>query len=572
MKIPFTKRKRPGQVMIYMVVILIFVLVMCFFLFDLHTMIHTRHKTQTGVDSAALSAARWQGQTMNMVGELNLVKGTTMMLTAFPPYEADDVTELQASAAMVDEMQTRLLYVGPLMGYQSAQIAAKNNGVYEQSSFTDYLQSHIDNALSDRGDGSDPCTNGSYYEQIYCDSLNYYGYSWHDGYREMLQDIVSDGIAAGSYQSRYLSQANILIDINGTCYNGIEFMVALVREDYCWFINNGFDPEEAHTVEPCSTAVVVSDFFPGSELLNLYLDFSGGNFAEMSGLTSSYLPDRSLTHIDPVDPNDPTIIDQDMQDALDALNWLVFAGKWDDINNYDLFETYDFLRSSIRSEYVFGGPASYFGTKTEPGLISGRWDWEPGKKDTGGQANLGNALDIGPEGVDQQKERLKRSEDRLRQLRNNASVESTSMAKALGMLDSGGAPNDAGIVLPVFHDVRLMPVSLVDPNDAQTGDKFPNIYLFLVEYYGSPDYPDVPPQVINKYQFYLEYIEAFETEGSYWRQNWAEFVAYREEVLAGPDGEIGTDDDGVDICAPPVIGGPGGPGGGGSRPGPPIMH
>ena len=106
-------RRGSGQVLLVVVVMLVVILVFGFFLFDLQGIIRLRARSQTGVDAAALAGAAWQGRTLNMIGELNLLKATTVMLTdSEDPTSPVDV----AHTEQMTQLQARLAYVGPMMG------------------------------------------------------------------------------------------------------------------------------------------------------------------------------------------------------------------------------------------------------------------------------------------------------------------------------------------------------------------------------------------------------------------------------------------------------------------------
>ena len=76
-----------GQVLILAVVALILVIIAILLLFDVQTVIRGKVKAQNGVDAAALTGAEWQKHSLNMIGELNLVRaaGTRLARGACAP-------------------------------------------------------------------------------------------------------------------------------------------------------------------------------------------------------------------------------------------------------------------------------------------------------------------------------------------------------------------------------------------------------------------------------------------------------------------------------------------------------
>ena len=102
------------------------------------------------VDAAALTGANWQRHTLNLVGELNLVKATTVLISdsmfgttaqqgpdSFLQVEneedaiqkrATQMESLREASDTLSQMQQRALFIVPLIGFGAAQQAAKNNG------------------------------------------------------------------------------------------------------------------------------------------------------------------------------------------------------------------------------------------------------------------------------------------------------------------------------------------------------------------------------------------------------------------------------------------------------------
>ena len=143
-------------------------------------------------------------------------------------------------------------------------------------------------------------------------------------------------------------------------------------------------------------------------------------------------------------------------------------------------------------------------------------------------------------------------------------VTSVAAAKPFGAFGQG-VPQSSGIVLPVFTEVRLIPVALA-PSSVFSED--PGFYRFLVDYFGNPNYPDVPDDIKKKYAYYLKAIELYNDPNSLFSQGWWKYDEWRKNYMAGPDGITGNGDDRKDPCTPVFPPG----GGGGSRGGPDIIH
>ena len=101
--------------------------------FDLHKILRVKGITQNGGDSAALMAARWQGITLNLIGDLNIMHA--LALTSGDADAAADITNIQA----------RLCFVGPMIAFMASQQAAKNNGIYRNPEYDEVIHEHAQN-------------------------------------------------------------------------------------------------------------------------------------------------------------------------------------------------------------------------------------------------------------------------------------------------------------------------------------------------------------------------------------------------------------------------------------------
>jgi len=60
--------------MIFMIMALLILAVVIVWVFDVHTVLHIKARTQNAGDAAALAAARWQGVSLNLIGDLNILQ------------------------------------------------------------------------------------------------------------------------------------------------------------------------------------------------------------------------------------------------------------------------------------------------------------------------------------------------------------------------------------------------------------------------------------------------------------------------------------------------------------------
>ena len=233
-------RGEHGQVLILAVVALILVIIATLLLFDIQTVIRGKIKGQNGVDAAALTAAEWQKHSLNLIGELNLVRATGTLIsdpffargvlgdpnsnaaeffadlpetispeefTLFPEkaefYNSDGSlnTEklieevvrvekekrfLDALDDLVSQLQTRIAFAGPLIAFGAAQQAAKNNGITYNSEASEFLVLYL-NSIG----------NGGIYEHI--TPVFVKDYAWRMPYYSMLDSILDYSVAQNEY-------------------------------------------------------------------------------------------------------------------------------------------------------------------------------------------------------------------------------------------------------------------------------------------------------------------------------------------------------------------------------------
>jgi len=243
------RRGEHGQVLILAVVALVLVVIAAMLLFDVQTVIRGKIKGQNGMDAAALSAAEWQRHSLNLIGELNLVRATGTLIsdvhtnrffanaiknapeesgnsaeffaelpwsipleefTLFPEKEEfyypdgtvnmgkliEEIVRvekekryLDALNRLVSQLQTRIAFVGPLIAFGAAQQAATNNQVFSNGD-TGLLLNEYLRIISEDRDGN--------YDGVDSEKVN--DYFWRGPYLYMLQSIFNDnkGIPAAT--------------------------------------------------------------------------------------------------------------------------------------------------------------------------------------------------------------------------------------------------------------------------------------------------------------------------------------------------------------------------------------
>lgn len=208
-----------GQAVVFLLLALTALVFVLLFNVDLHRIIQRKDQVQNAGDAAALAAARWQGATLNLVGELNLLHA--LALVAQNADAVDAITNMQA----------RLCFTGPMTGLLAAQVAAKNNHIYVDADMTALLTEHAATVRSQYASSLDGST---YYAEPWPGA-------WND-YASMIDAIAAEGIAAGPDNSQYYSDPE-----SGHMLYTKAFYEAIQGSNWCWFYLNAFELLKAYS-------------------------------------------------------------------------------------------------------------------------------------------------------------------------------------------------------------------------------------------------------------------------------------------------------------------------------------
>ena len=185
------KKQAKGQVLLLGVAVLVVLLICALLMFDLHNAIRAKIKVESAQQAAALAGSQWQVAGLNMIGELNIVKACTLMLdedseieaTPFvPPENSENLTpeqleylakkhRLASRVRTLNEAQSRVAFILPLLGYAAVQQTAKQNGM---GNVEPALQYYYEEALP-MHDHKDKAIQG---------------YFWYEPYRRLIKTIL----------------------------------------------------------------------------------------------------------------------------------------------------------------------------------------------------------------------------------------------------------------------------------------------------------------------------------------------------------------------------------------------
>jgi hypothetical protein len=445
------------------------VLVILFFVvlwnFDLRKTLHVKMVSQNGGDSAALMAARWQGITLNLVGDLNIMRALAISV-------GDMTTE-----SSVSNLQARLAFVGPMIGFMGAQQAAKNNGVFQNDEFTRAIRDHAAVVRIEYPTVTAPDGTMLFPEP--------YEGAWQE-YADMLELVANNGVAVAPENAHFYSDY-----ASGHMLLGTAFYDAVQGRNWCWFYHSAMDLLETYTdymwwapLPPVEHVAPVNSEIYGVGLAKHFTSLDSlveretlDEAAESHGLDTSFSPTALATNA----------------------TWYCYASNWRQWDAISPNAEFPFPATGpVRPQYDYSGADA--GTRIEASMAL----LTPGVQG----ATVSNTLTW------------------------------TSAAKPFGYLGEDLPPHSFGLILPAFHDVRLIALDL---SSIGAGGGFELCWRHHIGTY-LPAYMDSGPSACTA----CRYCDALHT--------W-EDPAFRNEGLAWLAANTAA------CIAPP--GGPCGPGGGG---------
>lgn len=616
----YRKHGERGQVLILALIALLILTLAIFLLLDISNVIRAKVKSQNAVDAAALTGANWQRHTLNLIGELNLVKATTVLISdsmfgtgmqqtpdSFLHVEneedaiqkrATQLKELEIASDTVSQIQQRALFIVPLIGFGAAQQTAKNNGLNYNKSYGEAVRKqmlYVENPTN--------VNRKNVFEQYMTPDYirrNMFGYNWKAPYLGTLDTILlndggdtSKGIAvlpnaqllgsprvktvpptgndfAGYLQSRYIYDA---IQANYWCW--LKELLRMNFDASNWWGNLVTDEDATFRQE--------SEYLPvGVEIKNA--QSNTWNVLKESSLIddqlkkAGYNATKLMDHYDLFDPvynRDGEIVDTPNGDRdrklnpLPALSWAYYNWRW---RSYDQTQTSlweDYLSAPFKKQALYySGAVSRMDIETETVTVTGTLGVN-GDKDKRLGDIFRNSFMPKTSGETTEYLQTGSGENRLdyaqSRLQHNAPhIYAYSVAKPFGALSVDNdlqPPHLSGIVLPVFTNSAIIPTSLEDPGRNQLADYL--WFEFIVEYLpklGTVNSLDeIPQDMQNKFGFYHTMLKKLSDQA--WRQSgitWLETPLWEPDPEK-PDEVIPTNED---RCDPPH----------GTHRYPPVLH
>ena len=390
---------RGGQVILFVLAAVLALLAAILWLADLHTAVLGKDKTQNAGDAAALEAARWQGASLNVVGELNLLH-----VLALAAGDED-------AAETISEAAVRASFAGPVAGAAAAQQAAKLNGAPSNDGFTQFVRERA--LVVRRGYGRQLAGEDAMPEP--------WPGAWGE-YSSMLDALADEGVAAGPDNAAFFddpSGSHILLNQG--------FYAAVLGRSWCWFHWAAPTLLDDYAGWSWWPPLPPEDDEPpaSSEILSLHLrtaELSGGDLAAMPGLPEAFGAEGL-----------PNPFAEGFPDEIAATNpapgFLLYRpsrwGAWETMRDPSFT-----IEGKLKPEYDYAGADAAMRVEN------------PVRRLTAPEADAGTLV-------------------------------WTGAAKPFGKLEDegGGAepPTAVPLVLPVFEQVRLVPLDAVE---MQSGGAF----------------------------------------------------------------------------------------------------
>ena len=487
------RNNESGQVLLAGIIMMTILIMCILYMFDVHNVIRGKIKLETGQQAAALTGASWQRNSLNLIGEINIFKACSALLEGEehwntplpekpkekePPPAGTPARErydekmfrrkkaLQGRIDLLTEMQTRVSFIGPLIGFASAQQAAAANGIPRTS--RQALESYLQRVL----------TSYRYSSQFggAQDIVN--NYRWRAPYITLLSEIAGNGVAV--YPNVRAARA----PITTPAVLALEqFYLDILRHSE--EIASGDPPEQSTWIDTLremaldyntwNDAHFDSKWWHIDFTLNKFPDeseiFSIGvrnGFSQYSGYSSYDDNENAISrHIYELAKNDPEIRDNLYRTSADLprqvnMKWFCYDESWYpeyyraaasdyDVNHYDYWFNRQALRQKVKSQYIYEGPAAY--VESSDVSIS-RIVRQTARRSVHNplKERAESSVVIGPK-----HSQKSYSENYATDFRPGA------IAKTLGELANGNPPTAIPLVMPVFDKVVLMPTYMPIP-------------------------------------------------------------------------------------------------------------
>ncbi len=404
---------RSGQTMIFLVVVIVILAVVAAWVFDVHSILYLKTRTQNAGDAAALAAARWQGVSLNLIGDLNILQAAAL--------SGGDTNAAGRMAAV----QARLCFAGPLIGLLAAQQAAKHNRMYIHPDYTAELHDHAQRV-------------GTYYASDTNCFVEPYPGAWLD-YSTMLSNLADEGVSAGPDNTRYYNEPG---PSHWLMQRG--FYEAVAGQDWCWFYWYGLQVLYTYTDYQFWPGLPQSPASPDTANCEIFSLSVAPVTATLPGGTATVPPLESLRAARRLGA-------APVSDAAAGCTSTWYCYRWTAWTALAPSQRFPIEPLRVKPPYDYTGADAVVRVEAEqtPRLSTPHTRLQPFlARSSTAAGRLGFEVRPGP-------------------------AIWTAAAKPFGALETGGQPArpDAyALVLPAFRQVRLIPVDSATGSDASAYD------------------------------------------------------------------------------------------------------
>jgi hypothetical protein len=489
-----------GQTLIYILSALAVLTMAGMWMYDFNTAAASRIRAQNAADGAALAAAQWQARSLNGIGEINLIKAINTLLDNVPPGSElqSQISGLAPSAAYLtiqgglDSLQARMGFVGPMLAMIACQQAAKNNGVPNNELFTAAIRQHA------------TVVSSAYKDNF--TSPNWGSGDWAQSYAAMLNYLADEGIAASPDNASFYG-GNLSMGPEARRYLVTKaFYQAISVKNWCYLedlLMSGYDDYSywgSITPLPQSTS--------GSEYFGLGLEFtSSDSLIGAGGLSDTQFQKLRSYYVQELDRRNLPL-HTDWPQFVPPIQWAIYSSSswtnWTKAATYrtsivgDARPIYDYSGcDAVTAVSIRNNLALSFTKKTSDG--------SPGASEWNSSWLVGNSGQAASDA----------SVSRLQNLSTSGEldVKANAAAKPFGRLPDIDEPAYTfKIVLPVYQDVRLIPIALASSYGSADAQWFLHKMEHL-PYSGSGDaeaYTQFGPNSLPAACFYCQQLKRWE--------------------------------------------------------------
>jgi hypothetical protein len=453
-----SRSSQHGQVMIMALIIMIILLLAIFFIFDIQTFVRAKIKLETSSQAAALTAANWQKNCLNLIGEINLIKASSVLTSDIPfpnvapspGLTASDIQRMHLRAACnsLTEMQSRIAFIGPLIAYGAAQQAMKNNGVTRVPRYDDMMNDYLVSLNND-----------DRYRVGVSEYVN--NYKWREAYIGMISKLKDEGTVLQPN-----GQFAGLEGINPHWMADLQLWRAILNKNWCQFTLRSIIkfPDSAWTGPWWKVTYQQSRFPYESEIYTLGIDFSSDDRATFTAVADQ----ASKAGLSPLNIS---------EDKLFDIRWCKYSSKWFPRNsdgswNYDS----DAPDVSDESPWHIGG---YLRAELSPNVIHGgafalaacSQQFKPMSKFKADVNTPGISYQAQTKNIQDSFKKYDSSHAILKEVAPDyVQMGGDAVAQPIGKLGDNGAPIESVVILPVFNDAILIPTMIRTPRKMPTPD------------------------------------------------------------------------------------------------------